>query len=123
MSLDFDTMTTVNAERCQHWHGPNWRMDSDPWTKADWSNAMCGEAGELANIIKKIRRLDCAEQFEGKGVPVPKYDKLMAKARKEAGDVVLYLDLLMTKMGINLGDCVRESFNEKSIEQGFVERL
>jgi hypothetical protein len=25
---------------------------------ADWSNAMCGEAGEAANVVKKIRWIE-----------------------------------------------------------------
>lgn len=50
--LTFDTLREVNVTRCKKWHPPG----SIPWTSADWSNALCGEAGELANVVKKIRR-------------------------------------------------------------------
>ena len=52
MALTFDALRDANASRVARWHDP----ESSSWTIADWSNAMCGEAGELANVIKKIRR-------------------------------------------------------------------
>jgi hypothetical protein len=46
----FEALRTRNVSRLARWHDP----DSEPWTGADWSNAMCGEAGEAANVVKKL---------------------------------------------------------------------
>ena len=51
-SLTFAHLSVVNRKRCRRWHGG----DSEGWTGSDWSNAMCGEAGEAANVVKKLRR-------------------------------------------------------------------
>lgn len=50
--LTFRQVIETNRVRCRRWHGP----DTEPWSGADWSNAMCGEAGEAANVVKKLRR-------------------------------------------------------------------
>lgn len=51
MSLTFAEVIEANRARCKRWH-----QDADDWSGADWSNAMCGEAGEAANVVKKLRR-------------------------------------------------------------------
>lgn len=51
--MTFEKFSQVNLERCKAWH-PG--FPNDAWTGADWSNAMCGEAGEAANVVKKLRR-------------------------------------------------------------------
>lgn len=120
VNLDFGTMSQVNARRAEKWHGPDWLAADDQWTIADWSNAMAGEAGEAANIVKKIRRNECV--FES-GVPARPDAELYDALADELADVVLYADLLAQKAGIDLGTAVREKFNRKSEEQGFDERL
>lgn len=66
-----------------------------------WSTAVAGEAGELCNIIKKVTR----------GDSIPNY---RVEVGKEAADVVIYLDLLCTKIGIRLEDYIIIKFNEVS---------
>lgn len=114
-SLDFDALRAVNVTRCQRWHPPG----SVPWTAADWSNATCGEAGELANVIKKIRRHETGAA--NKGDPSPEELKVMAA--KEMADVVIYVDLLANYLGVDLGDAIKAKFNEVSVKYGFPERL
>jgi hypothetical protein len=38
---DFHQVREQNVSRLARWHG-----DDNDWSLADWSNAMCGEAGE-----------------------------------------------------------------------------
>jgi NTP pyrophosphatase (non-canonical NTP hydrolase) len=107
------------------------------WTMADWSNAMVGEVGELvdatgallavvshsgqlANIIKKLRRLECGSD---PGPDDPPAYRLLEMVADEMGDVVAYLDLLATFLGIDLGAAVANKFNRVSEHQGFSERL
>lgn len=114
-NLTFQALREVNVTRCKKWHPP----ESTPWTAADWSNALFGEAGELANIIKKIRRHETGAVNAGD----PTLTGLKLMAKKEIADVAIYLDLLADYLGVDLGEAIREKFNETSQKFGFPERL
>lgn len=116
-ALTFDQVTTINRARASRWH-PGFPND-DTWSIADWSNAMCGEAGEAANVVKKIRRYESGLQ----GVGDPSEDDLRSMLAHELADVYLYLDLVASKVGIDLPAAVVEKFNIVSERQGFPERL
>jgi NTP pyrophosphatase (non-canonical NTP hydrolase) len=105
-----------NVPRMMRWHGD----DGAGWTGADWSNAMCGEAGEAANIVKKIRR---HETGLGSSANTPPIDELIAKLGTELADIVAYVDLLAAHYDIDLERAVAEKFNEVSEINGFPERL
>lgn len=105
-------LITVNRSRCDRWHSP----DTDPWSLADWSNALCGEVGEYANIIKKIRRIDTRISNMDR-------DLLIQRAGKELADVVIYSALNAQEIGIDLIAAISDKFNEVSIKEGFPERL
>lgn len=95
-----------------------WMAGSPGWTILEVAGELCGEAGELTNICKKLRRLEM-------GVPGNKLSDvgLREQARGECGDVMVVLMLVASKLGIDLEDAVREAFNRKSIEMGFPERI
>jgi NTP pyrophosphatase (non-canonical NTP hydrolase) len=110
----FDQLRLINRERCYQWHGP----DSEPWTGADWSNAMCGEAGETANAVKKMRRLET--RVRSKNATQPEEKEAARQAiRKEIGDTLIYLDLLADHYGINLATARADVFNSVSEREGF----
>lgn len=115
--LTFDELRGANAARCRRWH-PGWPDDED-WTVADWSNAMCGEAGELANAVKKLRRVETGNPGANDGT----VEELIEAIGKEAADVAIYLDLLTAKLGIDLGAAIASKFNEVSDREGFPEKL
>ena len=119
MSLSFDDLRAANTSRAKRWH-PGF-PDDDAWTGADWSNAMCGEAGEAANVVKKLRRHECL--LAGSGLALQPEEGLLADLALELADTVTYLDLLAAKYGIDLGDAVARKFNIVSERQGFPERL
>lgn len=115
--LTFDRVTEMNASRARRWH-PGFPND-DTWNLADWSNAMCGEAGEAANVVKKLRRYE-----DGlKGELDPTEDELRVMLADELADVYCYLDLLATKAGVDLPAAICAKFNQVSERQGFPERL
>lgn len=114
--LTFVKVSKINKIRCDRWHG----SDSETWSVADWSNAMCGEAGEVANAVKKLRRLQTGVASNNN--PVSK-DAIIAEIKKEIGDTYLYLDLLAQHLGIDMEKAVRETFNRVSEREGFPERL
>lgn len=129
--LTFAELSRANAERCARWH-PGY-PDDETWTGADWSNAVGGEAGELAeaalavvayagkvqNTVKKIRRYET-----GTNTTVDKpLNDLLADLDAEMADVTCYLDLLATKYGRDLAGAIAAKFNAVSERQGFPERL
>jgi NTP pyrophosphatase (non-canonical NTP hydrolase) len=113
--ISFYVLRAVNVARCRRWHPPS----SEPWTCADWSNALCGEAGELANVIKKIRRHDTGAVNRGD----PSREQLVKAAADELADVVIYADLLAHHFGIDLGAAIKSKFNRTSEKFGFPERI
>lgn len=137
MGLDLAVLADVNARRCVRWHPAT----SDPWSLADWSNAMCGEAGETANMVKKLRRIETGTDtgpwhrdhatLPGTRVPVPRDDQMRILAKGiglELADVVIYADLLAQELtreygGYSLSELVVTKFNAVSHRQGFPERL
>jgi NTP pyrophosphatase (non-canonical NTP hydrolase) len=114
-ALTFRALRAANVLRKARWHG-----ETDEWTGADWSNAMCGEAGEAANIVKKLRR---HETRTGTEYNTPEVEALLPRLAEELADVVIYCDLLAAKYGLDLGSAVVGKFNHVSAVQDFPERL
>lgn len=82
--------------------------DGSDWCLAQWCNAVCGELGEAANLIKKIERGDMT------------LDEARPALARELADVATYLDLLAFRAGVELDEAVRVKFNEVSARVGCV---
>lgn len=111
----FQYVSRINRDRAMRWH----KAGLESWSPQDWACAMAGEAGELCNVIKKMRRV------EGEIVSAnnPEADELIAMARQEIGDTFAYLDLLCQRLGLDMYDCISHTFNRISEREGFPERL
>ncbi|MEM6750743.1 MAG: hypothetical protein AAF612_09760 [Planctomycetota bacterium] len=96
--LRFDVLRLHNTQRSSEVFHP-----VNEWSPTDWACAMAGEAGETCNLVKKLRR----------GEPVAPHE-----IGKELADVVIYADLLAARLGLDLGRCVVEKFNEVSRRTG-----
>lgn len=134
--LTFREVSNTNRARCERWH-PG--FPNDGWTGADWANAAQGEAGELAeavqalllangvalhigkagNLVKKLRRDD----FGKVQAAADKREDLLAELATEIGDTFLYLDLLAQFYGLNIAECIVDTFNRVSVREDFPERL
>jgi NTP pyrophosphatase (non-canonical NTP hydrolase) len=82
---------------------------------------MCGEAGEAANIAKKMIRHRgnvAGNKGEDRNLPA-----LREKLGRELADVVIYADLTAASQGIELAAAVRVTFDAKSEEIGSSIRL
>lgn len=101
--LTFGDLAEQNRLRCEEEYHP-----LKEWSPNDWLGAVAGEVGELAGELKKLRRGDVV----GREV-----------IAKEAADVVIYLDLLCQRCGIDLGSAVAQKFNEVSDRVGSSRRL
>lgn len=105
----------VNEKRCNE--GFNIKLSD--WSLSQWSNAVAGETGELCNTIKKVERGDFHKRPENQS-DNPEYNNAFAAAQyreeigKEAADIVIYLDLLCAREGIDLGVEIVKKFNEVS---------
>lgn len=115
-SLTFSSFREANTERCEESFHP-----LDDWTPMDWVAATAGEVGELANLIKKIRR---RVPTNASGC----FRDVMSAAEKQAiadeiGDVVAYLDLTAASLGISMEKATIDKFNEVTAKVGSNFRL
>lgn len=118
--MTFKEFMDTNRARCE-----SMAQALDGWLPSQWSNAMAGEVGEACNITKKMDRIWPANQFKQSwNKPEDsRMDVLNERLKRELGDVVIYADLLASRQGMTLEECVRTAFNEKSEEIGAKERL
>src|SRR3954466_9375174 len=66
--------------------------DGSDWSLSAWSNAVLGELGEAANLIKKIERGDFT------------LEEKREELGRELADVQTYLDILAFRSSVNLGE-------------------
>jgi NTP pyrophosphatase (non-canonical NTP hydrolase) len=114
--LTFAQIRAANLSRCTRWHGAHGVHD---WNTMEWSAALCGEAGELANVAKKLKRVESGIAQNQAEYQLP----LIKMLGQEAADVLAYLDLTCASRGIDLEAEYREKFNAVSIKYGFPERV
>ena len=78
------------------------------WNPLEWAGALAGEVGELANLLKKMRRGETVN---------------MADVADEIGDVLPYLAHVATACGLDLEQCVTRKWNRVSVRVGSDRRL
>jgi NTP pyrophosphatase (non-canonical NTP hydrolase) len=115
--VTFNDLRQANETRCEGaFHAIN------DWSPADWAVAMAGECGEACNLIKKLRRRTGPTMETGKA-NTPEVQELLPSIAAELADTVIYIDLLAIRLGIDLGDAVRDKFNKVSERVGSSIRL
>ena len=105
--LTFEELRLANIARIPQYkdkHGLHVhdKVDGSDWIPAQWLQALVGEVGEYANLRKKHERGDVSSTV------------FLKEASKELADIMIYLDLLAYQFDIDLGEAVREKFNEVS---------
>lgn len=96
----FKTLREANAARQKLWDGADEKLDL-----TYRSNEMMGEAGEAANVAKKIER-------ERRGLRGSRATK--QQLADELADVIICVDLIAAAEGIDIDAAVRDKFNETS---------
>lgn len=109
--LTFNTLRSANVKRLPMFKnskgGPaHSKADGSDWSLGEWCNAVLGELGEAANIIKKVQRGDLS------------LAEAKASLADEYADVVTYMDLLAFRTGVNLGEAVISKWNRVSKRVG-----
>jgi NTP pyrophosphatase (non-canonical NTP hydrolase) len=87
------------------------QLDGSDWSPGEWSNAVLGELGEAANLIKKVKRGDLT------------MDEARPALAKEFADAVTYLDILAYQCGVDLGEATAAKWDEVSARIGIELRL
>lgn len=98
MPLTLNQLSEVNRERAAK------LFHSERKDVLYWSNAVAGEAGELANVVKKLYR-------DSEGKLDARY---LRKIKEEAGGQFIYLDLLLNSIGVSLEECITYEFDRVS---------
>jgi len=98
-NLSFYEFQRVNQIRCEK----GFKSAVSDWNALEWAGALCGEAGELANLCKKLRRGEHVDIMD---------------LSDEIADVFTYLDLLATSLGISTGAAIASKFNRVSAKRG-----
>jgi NTP pyrophosphatase (non-canonical NTP hydrolase) len=111
MSLTFDELRAANIARLPQFKNSKGEPahsepDGSDWALSAWSNAVLGELGEAANLIKKIERQDF------------RLEEKREELGKEFADVMTYLDILAFRAGIDLGEATIQKWNEVSRRVG-----
>jgi len=84
---------------------------------------MAGEVGEACNLVKKLRRLT-GPTMESGGANTPDSTvDIVDQIGKELADTIIYADLLAARLGIDLGQAVRDKFNIVSERVGSAIKL
>jgi len=94
--LNFAELRNANVQRCEEAF-----FGLYEWTPTDWGCALAGEAGELCNLLKKMRR---GEDID------------LEDVGRELADVVIYADLLAARLGLRLAGIIPKKFNETSVK-------
>jgi NTP pyrophosphatase (non-canonical NTP hydrolase) len=114
--LSFDMLRAANTARLPLFKNrkgepAHSEPDGSDWSLGDWSNAVLGEIGEAANIIKKIKRGDIT------------LEEARPALAKEFADAVAYLDILAMRAGIDLGEATSQKWDEVSERIGVLLRM
>ena len=113
-ALTFARFAAMNSSRRAGWHGPG-----SSWTGADYSNEMCGEVGEAANVVKKLRRIETGTSRGQDATP----EGLTAQLGEELADVIICAHLVADHYGIDIEQALVDKFNAISEKHDFQERL
>jgi NTP pyrophosphatase (non-canonical NTP hydrolase) len=116
-TISFAALHAAHLLRRHRWHA----TESRAWSIAEWTNALCGEAGEAANIAKKLLRYDLG--ITGNRGEDQQRQVLTDKLARELADVVHYAVITAERAGVDLEQALVDTFNDKSEQLGFPERL
>lgn len=116
--MDIDKFQRINAIRAKRWH----KDGQTKWNLLEWAGAMCGEAGEAANVAKKIRRLD--QDLPNLEAGLQNSDALLLKMKlaNEVADAIIYGLIILSELNVNASEELADVFDKKSVEYGFPER-
>ena len=124
--IDLKRLAETCAERDQQWPG----KPSEKWSLADRGNELAGEAGELCNAIKKIRRVETGVAGNSSHPPgaqrILKPNKglgaaLFENAMEEIADVIICTVLVYNKL-LEVADNLKIPMTNRDIEVAIADK-
>jgi len=106
--MDTAIFSRINRARCEEWM-------KEGNTVLHHAVGLAGEVGELCNLIKKANRA----QVGAVGGEVIDLEAV----GNEIADIFIYLDIVASHYGVDLGQAVVKKFNATSVKHGFFHRL
>lgn len=97
--ITFQQLRDANVQRLS---SSKYKLCEQNWQPAHWVQALVGEVGEAANLLKKVDRGDFT------------LESVRSEIAKELADIQCYLDILAYKLDVDLGDATVSKFNEVS---------
>jgi NTP pyrophosphatase (non-canonical NTP hydrolase) len=104
---DLQKLREANQTRQKHWPGPR---ASTEFRVIEFA----GEAGEVSNAVKKLIRHDNGTA----GNTVLEREALVEALKEEIGDVLITIDMVAERYGIDLADAFVSKFNKTSRKVG-----
>lgn len=104
--LTFREFNNVNVQRSL----AEFKQAVIPANEPFFFRGLVGEVGEAANAIKKMTRgMDNTDWTKRKDADIKMQD-----IEDEIGDILTYLDLWASSMGLDLETCLKNKFNKVS---------
>lgn len=107
MFNSFNEFQEANKKRCVKGFGHPVDTTNEDWPWQNWAICIAGEAGEFANLVKKVIRGDFSLEA--------KREELL----KELADIITYSDLAISSLGGNTAEVVSAKFEEVSNRIGY----
>lgn len=114
--MNLKNFSQMNRKRCEVGFG----NELADWSPAEWTNAMCGESGEAANVAKKILRHTTGARGNAASEDM---DTLRARLIDEIADVIIYADLCIQRMDGDTSAAVISKWNRTSEKIGYDVRI
>jgi NTP pyrophosphatase (non-canonical NTP hydrolase) len=121
--LSFETLRRANQARLprfKNFNGDNAHTtdDGSDWKLSMWLNATMGELGELSEVVLMAAMLKSLGNVSNMVKKVERgdfdLDQVHVEIGKEIADTITYLDIVASRVGIDLGQAVTNKFNEVS---------
>lgn len=116
--MNISEFQRINAIRAKRWH----QDGKTNWNLLEWAGAMCGEAGEAANVAKKARRIEMELPNKLSGLDISNYPELRFQLGREVADTIIYGLIILSELDLDASAVLSDVFNKKSNEYGFPEK-
>jgi len=117
LTLSLKEMQNYSCARLPYFHG---EAGINEWSTFEWAGAVAGEAGEAANVAKKIKRVDTGH---ARKKHPQRRAELVEMLAMECADTLTYLLILCKKEGIDLNDAFIRKYNQVSEENNIPVRI
>lgn len=125
-SLTFQTLRLANETRLPLFKNSKGELahntTGSDWSLLEWGGAMGGEVGEVIEVVlefaKRATKIGDTLKKIRRGDLDPTLAEIRERVAKELADVQIYLDLLASQLGIDLGAATVAKFNEVSRRVG-----